>query len=685
MTEAPPEAPAPAAPEPPAALPPELSILLLVAESEAKARGNPVVLPAHLVLAMRSEQPEIAAGMFDGTVDPAVTAFLDAQSRTFDTPTTDPSTLALLARCAADPEPVRALARALQELSATLVPTTPEFALPDSLADLAEIIPRLPPIAARADAVRRVITLLSARVPQAPLLVAPSGHGRTLMARCLAAQLFAAGYAGPMAGWPVVRVKPEKVIAGRRTEAVMEVFATCRGRAVVYLDDIEVLCGLGMMSGDFGMLTAFRSALHDRDQRVVLAVASEFVDRFQAADRELYDELERIDLPPLPEEDVLAIAQAAATELGEFHGVEVSADVVTSATAPPRQIDSKGHPFLAVSRIDRAAAAAAFDGTAAASAADLGPAVAGQQYVAFDAEAASARLKEVVLGQDESIDKVTQRLSITRAALDTRPERPDGVFLFAGPTGTGKTELALRLAAEVYGTDEALIRLDMSEYATEYTQSKLVGSPPGYIGSNEPESWLTTKIRRRPQCVLLLDEIEKAHPRIWDAFLQVFDAGRLTDTQGRVADFRDVIVVMTTNLGSGAFADRRPTGFIAPTDESVADEREVREEIKHWMRPELLNRLDAILVFRPLSPDTVRRIVTAQVEAAVARLALRGWVVTYAPDVIDELCTEGYSKEYGARPLLRALEEHFLGRIQRLPRGPVVVSVVEGSLMATAG
>jgi ATP-dependent Clp protease ATP-binding subunit ClpA len=399
----------------------------------------------------------------------------------------------------------------------------------------------------------------------------------------------------------------------------------------------------------------------------------------------LFGELERVDLTVMTGEEVRTIAEASAMELAAHHGVTIAPEIVTAAVGAARPSDTSGHPALAVERLDRAATAATLTEGRVAVIADLGIATDERAFNAFDPDAVISRLKTQVLGQDRAIEDVVNRLAITRDSLDARPERPDGVFLFAGPTGTGKTELALRLAQDLYGSQDALIRLDMSEYADQWSLSKLIGSGPGYIGSTEPEGWLTTRVRNRPQCVLLLDEIEKAHPQIWNTFLQVFDAGRLTDGQGRVADFHDAIIVLTTNMGSAVFADRHAAGFMPAADTADAEAGQVLAEIKRIMRPELLNRLDATLVFRPLEPDTVRRIAIMQLDAAVGRLVARGWDVTYTAAAVDVLAAKGYSREYGARPLLRVLEEELLGRVRRLPTGPVQVDVDGGSLVARSG
>jgi len=289
-----------------------------------------------------------------------------------------------------------------------------------------------------------------------------------------------------------------------------------------------------------------------------------------------------------------------------------------------------------------------------------------------------------VFGQDCAIDRVVRRLSVTRARLDIRPERPDGVFLFAGPTGTGKTALALSLAKKLYGSEDALVRLDMSEYVDRYTVSKLVGSPPGYIGSNEPEAWLTTRISRQPHVLLLLDEIEKAHPVVWNTFLQVFDAGRLTDSRGVTADFAHAVIVMTTNLGAEVFSSGAGTGFGTVESTAAADESGVLRTVRQVMAPELVNRLDDVLVFRPLTPEVVRSIARQQLGSLRDRLAEKGWVVDVDESVVDHLATLGYSKEFGARALQRTMEAEFLHRVIALPRGHYAATARDSTITLTA-
>src|SRR5579859_4367396 len=268
-----------------------------------------------------------------------------------------------------------------------------------------------------------------------------------------------------------------------------------------------------------------------------------------------------------------------------------------------------------------------------------------------------ALLKRRVVGQNEAIARVTQAIQVARAGLKPR-NRPAGVFLFLGPTGVGKTELARALAAEVFGSDEHLIRVDMSEYMEKHAVSRMIGAPPGYIGHDQ-EGQLTGKLRRRPHCVVLLDEVEKAHPEVFDLFLQVFDAGRLTDAQGHTVDAQHAIWIMTSNVGTDMLGRSMPHGFranVKATGEEMQRDR-LMERLRETFRPEFLNRIDEVVIFRPLGQEQARAITRLQMNELAARLLEQGLTLHADDSAVELLCKEGFSQTQGARPLRRVIEK----------------------------
>jgi ATP-dependent Clp protease ATP-binding subunit ClpB len=277
-----------------------------------------------------------------------------------------------------------------------------------------------------------------------------------------------------------------------------------------------------------------------------------------------------------------------------------------------------------------------------------------------------SRLKDRVIGQDEAVTAVSNAVRRARAGLQD-PNRPIGSFIFLGPTGVGKTELARALAEFLFDDEKAMIRLDMSEYQERHTVARMIGAPPGYVGYEEGGQ-LTEAVRRKPYSVVLFDEIEKAHPEVFNALLQILDDGRMTDGQGRTVDFKNAVIIMTSNIGSDLIQPR------AVSSEQRANESEmhaqVLEALRSHFRPEFLNRIDETIIFNSLSMDDIKRIVEIQLRHLKDRLADRKIDIELTEQAKEQLAKDGFDPVYGARPLKRA--------IQRKIQDPLALALIEG-------
>ena len=299
-------------------------------------------------------------------------------------------------------------------------------------------------------------------------------------------------------------------------------------------------------------------------------------------------------------------------------------------------------------------------------------------------------LHKRVIGQDEAVSAVSRAIRRGRVGLKD-PKRPTGSFIFLGPTGVGKTELCRALAEALFGDENAMIRVDMSEFMEKHSVSKLIGSPPGYVGFDEGGQ-LTEKVRRRPYSVLLFDEIEKAHPDVFNLLLQILEDGRLTDSQGRVVDFKNTIIVMTSNLGAHDLLERKRLGFGEATDDTPSDDemREtVMQKLKEAFRPEFLNRIDEIIVFKRLDKPTIREIARSMFDTVAARIKDAGNVTLTADDsALDLIADEGFDPTYGARPLRRAISSKVEDAVAErlldgsLKAGDVVVATAKDGVIS---
>jgi ATP-dependent Clp protease ATP-binding subunit ClpC len=272
-------------------------------------------------------------------------------------------------------------------------------------------------------------------------------------------------------------------------------------------------------------------------------------------------------------------------------------------------------------------------------------------------------LRAHIVGQEEAIEAISKAVRRARAGLKD-PRRPIGSFIFLGPTGVGKTELTKALARFLFGSEEALIQLDMSEFMERHTVSRLVGAPPGYVGYEEAGQ-LTEALRRRPYSIVVFDEIEKAHPEAHNMLLQIMEEGHLSDARGRTVDFRNALIVMTSNVGADMIMRQTSIGFDIKRDEELEERmvyKEMRKKLldalKRVFRPEFINRVDAVIVFRSLSRESIKEIVQLELDKVSQRLEEHAIVISITPSALDLLAEMGYDPEMGARPLRRVIQQN---------------------------
>ena len=556
-------------------------------------------------------------------------------------------------------------------------------------------IGKIDPLIGRADEINRTIQVLCRRSKNNPLYVGDPGVGKTAIAEGLAKRIIDGDVPDVLSDATIFSLDMGTLLAGtryrgdfeERLKQVVKELEEYPG-AVLFIDEIHTVIGAGATSG--GAMDAsnlLKPALSSGAIRCIGSTTYKEYRQFFEKDRALVRRFQKIDVNEPSVEDAISILKGLKPYFEDFHKVKFTNDAIKSVVElSSRYINDRKLPDKAIDVIDETGASQMLlaeskrkkqIGVKEIEATIATMARIPPKSVSKDDEEVlsnlETQLKRVVYGQDQAIEALSSAIKLSRAGL-REPDKPIGSYLFSGPTGVGKTEVAKQLASTL-GVE--MLRFDMSEYMERHTVSRLIGAPPGYVGFDQG-GLLTDGVDQHPHCVLLLDEIEKAHPDLFNILLQVMDHGRLTDHNGKQINFRNVILIMTTNAGAAEMA-KAAIGF-GSARRTGADE----EAINRMFTPEFRNRLDAIIPFGALPTPVIHQVVEKFVMQLEAQLSERGVIFELSPDAISWLAEKGYDEHMGARPLGRVIQEHIkkpladevlFGKLKR--GGTVKVTVVE--------
>ncbi len=528
---------------------------------------------------------------------------------------------------------------------------------------------KIDPLVGREDVIERCVQILSRRTKNNPLLIGEPGVGKTAIAEGLAAKIVQGEVPEKLKTAIIYSLDIGTLLAGTkfrgdfegRLKAVIKEIEK-QPNAILFIDEIHNIVGAGATSG--GSLDAsnlLKPALASGDISCIGSTTHSEYRQYFEKDRALNRRFQRIDVNEPTPSDCVAILKGLRKSYEEFHNVVFTDEALKAAVdLSIKHIHGKLLPDKAIDVMDEAGAYFRLrhlgEDKVVIGIPEVEEVIAKMTGLPIASISSNEKmqlrdldkkLKALIYGQDEAIDRLVTSIKLSRSGL-ARPNKPIGSYLFTGPTGVGKTEVCKQLAA-ILGIH--FHRFDMSEYMEKHAVARLVGAPPGYVGYEEG-GLLTEAVNKHPYSVLLLDELEKAHPDITNALLQVMDAGRMTDSHGRVADFKNVILVMTSNAGALEVA----RGSIGIVEDSRSSQS--MEAIKKAFSPEFINRLDAVVSFRDLSEDIILKVVGKFVDELKMTLAEKKVDLQTTPEVLKWLMKKGYDKVYGARPLARTVDEH---------------------------
>ena len=593
------------------------------------------------------------------------------------------------------------------------MPPTQSGGLEDYTRDLTELARsgQLEPVVGRDQEISRMIQVLSRKTKNNPVLVGDAGVGKTALALGLAQRVASGQVPHELAKMRVLELDLMNVVAGTRfrgdfEERMNNIIDDIEkdGKVILFIDELHTIMGSGSgIDSTMDAANILKPALARGTLRTIGATTQEEYQKHIEKDAALSRRFAKISIEEPSVADSIAILKGLKENYEAHHKVTITDQAIEIAVKyAHRYLTSKHLPDSAIDLLDEASATVRNNGAQSHAQEDLSPAdraiIAGQfnklgRLIKEENQPLSSNLKveeadilttlsrlsgipvqkltqtdakkylhleeelhKRVIGQDEAISAISRAIRRNQSGIRAN-KRPIGSFMFLGPTGVGKTELAKALAETLFDDESALIRFDMSEYMEKFAASRLNGAPPGYVGYEEGGE-LTEKVRNRPYSVLLFDEVEKAHPDIFNVLLQVLDDGVLTDSKGRKIDFSNTIIIMTSNLGATSLRDDKTVGFGARDIrlDHANMEKRMLEELKKAYRPEFINRIDEKVVFHSLSADHMQEVVKVMIKPLVASLAEKNIELKFQASALKLLAKEGYDVEMGARPLRRTLQ-----------------------------
>jgi ATP-dependent Clp protease ATP-binding subunit ClpC len=555
---------------------------------------------------------------------------------------------------------------------------------------------KLDPVVGRYPEIERAVQILGRRTKNNPILVGEPGVGKTAIAEGLAQRIVEGDVSSLLADKEVISLDMGSLLAGTKfrgefEERLKSIVDEVRkaGNIILVIDEIHTIVGAGAMGGAMDAANMLKPALARGEIQCLGSTTLDEYRQYIERDAALERRFQKVMVGEPSVEDAIEILQGLRKTYEDFHKVKYTDEAIrTAVISSERYITDRFLPDKAIDLIDEAgsrthlnhclqskeenhsevatinpeALTPIVDEEAIAKIVAAWTGVPVTKMTETESEALmylEDDLHERVIGQDEAVKAVSRALRRSRSGLGDR-DRPIASLFFSGPTGVGKTELAKALATQMFGSQEAIVRVDMSEYMESHTVSKLIGSPPGFVGYDEGGQ-LTEAVRRQPYSIVLFDEIEKAHPDVFNLMLQLLDDGRLTDAQGRTVSFKNTVIIMTSNIGSKVIEKGGSgLGFDFSGDKDEAQYNRIKDlvnqELKNYFRPEFINRLDEVIVFRQLTKPEVRQIASILLKEISLRLKEQREItlgVTTAFE--DKVIEEGFDPSYGARPLRRAI------------------------------